>query len=155
LPVANRLPPETHQLKPHRCIAILTFTLDPSQITPCPLLFYNNSSPHSNSPLFISSTTHLSPRSIHQQQPSLHHHRQPTTTTMSSTTTEPEVILKSSDGSLHPVPRSVAERSMLIKNLLTDLPLDDPSQAIPIPNVRRPYDTSSAALTNAGQRDGS
>jgi Skp1 family, tetramerisation domain len=55
-----------------------------------------------------------------------------------ATTTAPkegQIILKSSDGNDHPVDRSVAERSMLIKNLLTDLPMDDPSQAIPIPNV--------------------
>jgi S-phase kinase-associated protein 1 len=54
---------------------------------------------------------------------------------MDSSTDGPKVTLKSSDGIDHVVDRDVAERSVLIKNLLTDLPLDDPAQAIPIPNV--------------------
>jgi len=44
------------------------------------------------------------------------------------------VILKSSDGTNHTVSRPVAERSVLIKNLLSDIPLEA-NEAIPIPNV--------------------
>jgi S-phase kinase-associated protein 1 len=48
----------------------------------------------------------------------------------------PMVTLKSSDGNTHTVQRIVAERSMLIKNLLTDIPdAGQTAEAIPIPNV--------------------
>jgi len=45
------------------------------------------------------------------------------------------VRLKPSDGSEMTVERKVAERSILIKNLLTDIPNEADSEAIPIPNV--------------------
>jgi S-phase kinase-associated protein 1 len=44
------------------------------------------------------------------------------------------ITLKSSDGTTHTVARPVAERSVLIKNLLSDIPMDG-NEPIPIPNV--------------------
>jgi S-phase kinase-associated protein 1 len=46
-----------------------------------------------------------------------------------------KIRLSTSDGQVVEVERDVAERSMLIKNLLNDIPYDDNSEAIPIPNV--------------------
>jgi len=54
--------------------------------------------------------------------------------TPAASSTEQTITLKSSDGTSHTVSRPVAERSVLIKNLLADIPLDG-SEAIPIPNV--------------------
>jgi S-phase kinase-associated protein 1 len=45
------------------------------------------------------------------------------------------VRLKPSDGAEITVERKVAERSILIKNLLTDIPNEPSEEAIPIPNV--------------------
>jgi hypothetical protein len=47
-----------------------------------------------------------------------------------------KIRLSTSDSQVVTVERDVAERSMLIKNLLTDIPYDESSEAIPIPNVR-------------------
>jgi hypothetical protein len=51
------------------------------------------------------------------------------------TMTEPSkiLVLHSMDGQAIEVDRAVAERSMLIKNLLSDIP--DSDEPIPIPNV--------------------
>jgi len=46
-----------------------------------------------------------------------------------------KIRLSTSDSQIVEVERDVAERSMLIKNLLTDIPYDESSEAIPIPNV--------------------
>ncbi|KAF1971851.1 E3 ubiquitin ligase SCF complex, Skp subunit [Bimuria novae-zelandiae CBS 107.79] len=57
---------------------------------------------------------------------------------MSSTTApapaQPQIKLQTSDNAELPVDRDVAERSILIKNLLEDLGVDN-EEAIPIPNV--------------------
>lgn len=50
----------------------------------------------------------------------------------------PKVKLVTSDNAEMEVDRQVAERSILIKNLLEDLGGDN-DEAIPIPNVRRPH----------------
>jgi len=48
----------------------------------------------------------------------------------------PKVVrLKPSDGQEITVERKVAERSILIRNLLTDIPHEADTEAIPIPNV--------------------
>ncbi|KAL5380156.1 hypothetical protein DPSP01_007957 [Paraphaeosphaeria sporulosa] len=47
---------------------------------------------------------------------------------------ENQIILTTSDNATLPVDRDVAERSILIKNLLEDLGVDN-TEAIPIPNV--------------------
>jgi len=53
-----------------------------------------------------------------------------------ATATEPMVKLQSSDGNTHEVAKAVAERSVLIKNLLGDLPdVDLSAEPIPIPSV--------------------
>ncbi|CDR43131.1 CYFA0S11e00584g1_1 [Cyberlindnera fabianii] len=46
------------------------------------------------------------------------------------------IILKSSDGESFSVARNVAERSVLIKNMLSDLGADDDDFEVPVPNVR-------------------
>jgi S-phase kinase-associated protein 1 len=48
-----------------------------------------------------------------------------------------KIRLSTSDSQIVEVDRDVAERSMLIKNLLTDIPYDENSEAIPIPNVSK------------------
>jgi S-phase kinase-associated protein 1 len=48
----------------------------------------------------------------------------------------PKITLESSDGSQHVITRLVADRSILIKNLLDDVPQQgDEYEPIPIPNV--------------------
>ncbi|KAF2434927.1 S-phase kinase-associated protein 1A [Tothia fuscella] len=47
----------------------------------------------------------------------------------------PQITLTSSDGIDISVDRSVAQRSVLIKNLLEDLPTESTNEPIPIPNV--------------------
>ncbi|KAF9733909.1 hypothetical protein PMIN06_011413 [Paraphaeosphaeria minitans] len=47
---------------------------------------------------------------------------------------EHQIVLTTSDNATLPVDREVAERSILIKNLLEDLGVDN-TEAIPIPNV--------------------
>ncbi|KAF2446386.1 S-phase kinase-associated protein-like protein 1 [Karstenula rhodostoma CBS 690.94] len=47
---------------------------------------------------------------------------------------ENQIVLTTSDNATLPVDREVAERSILIKNLLEDLGVDN-TEAIPIPNV--------------------
>ncbi|KAK7190119.1 S-phase kinase-associated protein-like protein 1 [Paraphaeosphaeria sporulosa] len=47
---------------------------------------------------------------------------------------ENQIVLTTSDNATLPVDRDVAERSILIKNLLEDLGVDN-TEAIPIPNV--------------------
>ena len=55
---------------------------------------------------------------------------------MAAPATEAMVKLQSSDGNTHEVPKAVAERSVLIKNLLGDLPdVDLSTEPIPIPSV--------------------
>jgi len=54
---------------------------------------------------------------------------------MSRNNTSSKIRLSTSDSQVVEVERDVAERSMLIKNLLTDIPYDESSEAIPIPNV--------------------
>jgi len=54
---------------------------------------------------------------------------------MSRSSTSSKIRLSTSDSQVVEVERDVAERSMLIKNLLTDIPYDESSEAIPIPNV--------------------
>jgi len=54
---------------------------------------------------------------------------------MAATKSSAKIRLATSDNQVVEVDRDVAERSMLIKNLLTDIPYDDSSEAIPIPNV--------------------
>ncbi|KAF1983462.1 S-phase kinase-associated protein 1A [Aulographum hederae CBS 113979] len=51
---------------------------------------------------------------------------------------ESTIMLTSSDGTDISVERQVAERSILIKNLLADLPGEATTEAIPIPNVNEP-----------------
>ena len=59
---------------------------------------------------------------------------------MSRSSSGSKIRLSTSDSQVVEVERDVAERSMLIKNLLTDIPYDESSEAIPIPNVRgRPF----------------
>ena len=53
---------------------------------------------------------------------------------MATATTEQKVKVTTSDGATIEVERPVAERSILIKNLLEDLGGDN-DEAIPIPNV--------------------
>lgn len=48
---------------------------------------------------------------------------------------ENQIVLTTSDNATIPVDREVAERSILIKNLLEDLGVDN-TESIPIPNVR-------------------
>ncbi|KAF1813535.1 E3 ubiquitin ligase complex SCF subunit sconC, variant [Eremomyces bilateralis CBS 781.70] len=47
----------------------------------------------------------------------------------------PKIQLTSSDGAVIEVDRPVAERSVLIKHLLEDLPEESTTEAIPVPNV--------------------
>jgi S-phase kinase-associated protein 1 len=54
---------------------------------------------------------------------------------MSRSSASSKIRLSTSDSQVVEVERDVAERSMLIKNLLTDIPYDESSEAIPIPNV--------------------
>jgi len=61
---------------------------------------------------------------------------------MSRSSTNSKIRLSTSDSQVVEVERDVAERSMLIKNLLTDIPYDESSEAIPIPNVSPSHATS-------------
>ena len=47
----------------------------------------------------------------------------------------PIINLRSADGELFPVDPEVAKKSMLIKNMLDDLPDADDDEEVPIPNV--------------------
>ena len=69
---------------------------------------------------------------------------------MSATEAPVKVTLQSNDNATIEVDKVVAERSLLIKNMLEDLGENSISQTIPIPNVSTLHPTCDADRNRSG-----